>query len=253
MKKLLASDLDGTLIHDGKVNDSNIKSILKFRNQNNIFGVSTGRPYNGISFLKNDYGIDVDFYVLLNGALILDGNLNILKHEKIPYEILLKIFKKYCDCKLFGTDEGFETSILAGESYYTWDNTYFRNIDDLRERNCSLISIDFSNKEVYEIEKICEEINDVFSDYVVAYRNSCFVDVVPKGCSKGNGVKLIANMMNLDLENVYTIGDSFNDLSMFEVTKNSFSFPSIEEGLKKYVNYFVDSVSECIDRYILGE
>lgn len=253
MKKLLASDLDGTLIYDGKVDDFNIQSILKLKSENNIFGVSTGRPYNGVSFLKKDYGIDVDFYVLLNGALVLDGDLNVLSHEKIPYEVVLKIFERYSDCKLFGIDEGFETSILIGESHYIWENTHFRNIDDLKDKDCSLISIDFSNKEISEIQKICDEINHIFFNDVVAYRNSYFIDVVPRGCSKGNGVKLIADMMNLDFKDVYTIGDSFNDLSMFEITKNSFSFPFAEEGLKKHANYLVSSVSECIDKYVLGE
>ena len=59
--------------------------------------------------------------------------------------------------------------------------------------------------------------------------------------------------MNISMDNVYTIGDSFNDVSMFNITKNSFSFPNVEEKLKEHVNFIVDSVSECIEKHILGE
>lgn len=253
MRKLLASDLDGTLIDGGKLNNFNKESVLKLKSKNNFFGVSTGRPYNGVSFLKEEHGIDIDFYVLLNGALILDKNLKILKHEKIKYEIVVKIFEEYKDCNLFGIDEGFETNILIGDSHYSWGNTHFRSIDEMKGRGCSLISIDFSNRNIEDIEKVCSDIREKFSDHVVVYRNACFVDVVPKGCSKGEGVKLICETIGIDFKNVYTIGDSFNDITMFEITKNSFTFNNVEKDVKSHANYFVDSVSECIEKYILGE
>lgn len=50
----------------------------------------------------------------------------------------------------------------------------------------------------------------------------------------------------IDASRVYSIGDSWNDLSMFKVAGNSFTFTSSEESLKEHVDYVVDSVSECI-------
>src|SRR5699024_3691247 len=117
-------------------------------------------------------------------------------------------------------------------------------------KECLLLSIHFANNKIEEIDEICNEINREFSQDVVAYRNAQFVDVVPKGCSKGNGVKQVCEMMNISMDNVYTIGDSFNDVSMFNITKNSFSFPNVEEKLKEHVNFIVDSVSECIEKHI---
>lgn len=251
MKKLLASDLDGTLIHNGKINDIDKKSILKLRSENNFFGVSTGRPYNGVAFLKEELNVDFDFYVLLNGALILDKDLKVLKHEKIQFQILKKIFEKYKDCNLLGIDDGFETTILVGSSNYCWENTNYKHINDIEGKECSLISIDFSNIGINEIHKIQDEINNEFSDYVVAYRNYNYIDIVPKGCSKGVGVKTVIENLGVSLDNVYVIGDSFNDVEMFKITKNSFTFPGVEENLKEYTNFIVDSVSQCIEEYML--
>ena len=48
MRILLASDLDGTLIFDNKVSDENKEAIQKFKEEEGVFVVSTGRPFNGV-------------------------------------------------------------------------------------------------------------------------------------------------------------------------------------------------------------
>lgn len=252
MKKLLASDLDGTLIFDGKLSEENKQSILKLKEKGYYFGVSTGRPYNGVSFLK-DHDINPDFYVLLNGALVINKDNKVLKHEVIPYEVIKSIYEKYNFCNLLGLDSGYETTILKGISKYCWGSTKFASIDEIKNEKHSLISIDFSNRELEEVDSICYDINNEFSNYIVAYRNSYFIDVVPKGCSKGDGVSLIIKDLNINKENLYVIGDSYNDISMFRESENSFTFNNVEEKIKDHTNYVVDSVSECIGKYMLGD
>ena len=50
-----------------------------------------------------------------------------------------------------------------------------------------------------------------------------------------------------DKENLYTIGDSFNDLSMLKITPNGYTFNRVEDELKKHVNNLTDNVYELID------
>ncbi|MDU5411955.1 MAG: HAD hydrolase family protein, partial [Clostridium perfringens] len=47
-----------------------------------------------------------------------------------------------------------------------------------------------------------------------------------------------------------TIGDSFNDISMFEITDNSYTFNRAEEGVKAHANNHVDYVHEIVDHII---
>ncbi len=251
MSKVLASDIDGTLFVNEKIHDIDKESILKLKNENYLFGVSTGRSYNGVKFIKEEYGIDIDFYVLLNGALVLDKNKNILEHKVIPYDIIKKIYTKYNYCDLLGLDGTDHTSILIGENKLTWDNIRNGNIDEAKNHDYSLISMDFSSIPLDKVDLISEEINKEFGEVVVSYRNSTFIDVVPKGCSKGTGLNIIINKLKLNRDNIYVIGDSFNDISMFKETKNSFTFNRAEERLKPHAKFIVDSVSECIEKYIL--
>ena len=216
-----------------------------------LFGVSTGRPYNGVKFLCDEYNIDPDFYVLLNGALVINKENRVLKHEVIPYEIVKKIYDKYKYSSFIGIDNGYESITLRGINEYSWDFIKQGTINDLVNNKNSLMSLDFSNVDIEEVDQMCNDINDEFGDVIVAYRNSYFIDIVPKGCSKGNGVDLILKEFGVNRENLYVIGDSYNDISMFNETKNSFTFHTVEEKLKDHVNFIVNSVSECIEKYIL--
>lgn len=251
MKKILASDIDGTLLFDGILHDSDKQSILRLMKQNYLFGVSTGRSYNGVKFIKEEYGIDLDFYVLLNGALVMDKYRKILKHEVIPYFIIEEIYNKYSNCKFLGLDGIDHTAVLIGHGEFTWDNIIRSTINEVENGKYSLISMDFSYLSAEEVDNVCMNINEKFNKYIVAYRNSYYIDVVPKGCSKGSGVNIISRNLNIDRDHIYVIGDSFNDVSMFEEFKNSFTLTHAEEKLKSYTNFVVDSVSECIEKYII--
>lgn len=104
-----------------------------------------------------------------------------------------------------------------------------------------------------DIDK-AEEAKDLlikkYGHAVEAFRNQYFVDIAPKDCSKGNGLKKLLELNNLDIEKLYAIGDSYNDLSMFNLTNNSFTFHHVEEQLKGYANNHVSSVSECIEKML---
>ena len=96
-------------------------------------------------------------------------------------------------------------------------------------------------------ENLKNHLNDEFGEYITAYRNKYFVDVVFKGCSKATGIEKVCKNFNLADNNVYVIGDSWNDLSMFERYDNSYTFTYSEKTLQKKANKVIDSFHYCID------
>ena len=76
----LASDFDNTLYfmwEEAHFKDDDLEAIRKFREAGNLFGVCTGRSWRGITDVT-DGVLDLDFYILESGSLILDGNQNVL-------------------------------------------------------------------------------------------------------------------------------------------------------------------------------
>ncbi len=122
---------------------------------------------------------------------------------------------------------------------------------DINKEKIAAISLFLPRVDVNVVQDACDYVNDNYGNYVIAYRNTRFIDIVPVGCSKGSGVKWISKEENIDIKDVYVIGDSWNDDSMFEITDKSFTFTYAEEALKTRTNYIVETVAECIDKYIL--
>ena len=253
MKKLLATDLDGTLLKDNKVTKENSESVDKLLKTENLLVISTGRPYNGITMLKEENNINADYYILLNGALILDSLGNKTYQKIIEKHIIKDILNYLIEENLYtSVESGFLTYMLTDRVDVPYPNKKRVNsIDEINE-DLSLISLYHPLKDREEIEDIKNRINEKYGDYVIAYRNDIYIDVVPIGCSKGNALKELIKQEDILEENAYAIGDSWNDISMFEVVKNSFTFHHVEHEIKNYASYLVSSVSECIEKFILG-
>ena len=100
-----------------------------------------------------------------------------------------------------------------------------------------------------EVQNACDYVNDNYGNYVVAYRNTKFIDIVPTGCSKGTGVKWVSKEENIDIKDVYVIGDSWNDDSMFEVTDKSFTFTYAEEELREISQPQEEFIAEAITQF----
>lgn len=256
MIKALATDLDGTLLNDNKVSIHNQNALKKLKENQNLLIISTGRPYNGVKPLIENYNLNVDYSILLNGALIMDSNGNVINHKFIPFSTVKKIINSldYIYPQI-SIETGYTTYTLGS----TADNVPYggkkiiHSLDEIKNENLSLISLCFENIKENEIDLICSKINTEYRENCIAFRNTKYIDVVPIGCSKGNAVKFVCDKENISSENVYTIGDSFNDVSMFKIAENSFTFTHCDDKLKYQVRYIVDSVAECITTHMLED
>lgn len=266
--KYLACDLDGTLLkEDHTISKVNLDAIMRFKEDGNKFIISTGRNVDSIYDIFKDYPeIEYDYIVACNGAIVLDNNKKVISNNYINSDVAEKIFNDFIDeediCIHFeaeGQHYLVESKGIECISYLSKDVnnmlTYFKNrisIEDLFEtkRKYSFISVFSTNKDIEVAEKAKDLLIERYGQGLEAFRNQYFVDIAPKDCSKGNGLREILELDNIDVDNLYTIGDSFNDASMFELTNNSFTFHHVEEKLKGIANNYVSSVEECIKSII---
>ena len=247
MIKLLATDLDGTLIKNDQVTKRDKEAIIKLQKQKELLVVSTGRPYNGVQMLKDEYKI-----FALNGALIVDTLGTKIKQEIIEKDIIKSIINEIKEENVaISVESGFNTYLLTDGDNLPYPKKERVNSIDEIEEELSLISIYSPEKDILEIEEVKNKINKKYEDKIIAYRNDIYIDIVPLGCSKGNGIKYIAKQEFIKDDYIYTIGDSWNDVTMFNITKNSFTFHHVEEELKEHAAYLVDSVADCIEEHIL--
>ncbi len=73
-----------------------------------------------------------------------------------------------------------------------------------------------------------------------------YVDIMPRGVSKGSALRRLMEHLQIEANEVACIGDSFNDISMFEVTPHSFTLHHAHPYVKERANHIVRSVEEAI-------
>ena len=91
--KVFATDLDGTLVHNKKVTETDREAIAAFQKEN-LFGVCTGRP---LSCLYDVEGIPFDFYIMCTGALLLDKDRHVIEEHLLDKELVRDIYNPVFD------------------------------------------------------------------------------------------------------------------------------------------------------------
>lgn len=256
--KYLACDLDGTLIQeDQTIKKEDIEAILELKKSGHKLIISTGRGLTGIERAFSNYPeVKYDYIVACNGSLVLNSNGEIVYNNYISSEVgraILEEFLEENDIYLHFASEGkscvIEPKNIELEEHMIEFSDKVINHKDLflEDRKYDMLGFNVENKDIVRAEELKNRVVESYGDILEAFRNQHFIDIAPKDCSKGNGLKKLMEIIDFDTENLYTIGDSYNDISMFNLTKNSFTFHYAEEKLKPYANNCVGSVSECIN------
>ena len=68
--KVAASDFDGTIYRNEKISDDDLTAVRAWRAAGNKFGIVTGRPVIMLAPQLKTLGLDTDFSICCNGAVI---------------------------------------------------------------------------------------------------------------------------------------------------------------------------------------
>lgn len=237
--RLLASDLDGTLLINGVISQSDITAIKNFRNEGNIFVLATGRSVNHAARVLKDFNIEYDYILGVNGAIGVGENNNIIYHNEMKEKTLIKIqtiLSKH-DIKQYHLSNGIDFDIVTTTK--TFDKQLITN-NQIRGYYIETTSSDAALSLANELKSELSELG------IKAYTNQHFVAIGMEGINKGSGIALLVEKINYQ-GLVFTVGDDYNDIPMF--TKyESFGISSGFEGAIKFAKNKVNSVSEVINQ-----
>ena len=79
-------------------------------------------------------------------------------------------------------------------------------------------------------------------------------ELTANGCSKAEGIEFYRKHLNIDINDVYVVGDSGNDISMFEkYYEHSYVMQHAYPSVKKYAKYTVAKVFKLREFVLEGE
>ena len=258
--KILFSDFDGTLTNQYKIiSQRDIDMMKKLQEEGHCIVICTGRNIREFQSDKNSSQFPFDYVVLNNGGHIIDKNYHTLYEKVIDYDVGVDILNKSTQC------QGMWSNYCDGKVTYSYldGKTYDHSKFDLEvdedffqlyksAKHFQILCINQADEGIEESLKCCEYIKEHYSDQVEYYFNNHYVDIVPKGCSKGTGIRTMLSLIKEPIDAVYAIGDSFNDLPMIQEADYGYTFHHAHDDMKQATKYHVHYVYEMIED-MLGE
>lgn len=265
--KLLAVDIDGTLSVPGQeIPIEVIESLKKCVKSNILVVLSTGKKFTSIQALCEQIGIEGPV-ITCNGSIIVQAGT-----QKI-------LFSHYFPKTLYGT-------IIS-----TLENDKRANIAVFTEHDITCTSINFASKVlnsigepttrfVYSLLSLSSEnvakilvavensnlLRSVYDFYSHKYAQDCsititsdkFVEFMPLNVSKGKALLNLSKSNGIMKQNIVCIGDSDNDLSMFEVAGLKIAVANATPSVLQAADVVVPpayeyGVVKAVNNLILGE
>lgn len=245
--KVIVSDYDLTLVKDRAISEENKRAICKLKEDNAIFVIATGRNKKSLISSVNSLDIYFDYVIASNGAVIFDNKINTLFEEtlslndvKLYMSVLLEARKSY-SFETFITSRDLITQLTTEDDIDNWLNG---------EQNNNIINIALvcTNKCHLTAKKIRDFINErVKKD--VAVCNNHYIDFIGN-YSKATSIEILLKKLELSHNDLFVIGDSDNDISMFDITENSYALSFSEENVKKKANNIVTNFYEFVNEIL---
>lgn len=256
MIKLFVTDLDDTLVYKvNRIETEDARALSWLAEKGTHICFASGRFAHRIHEVVNRFSFP--YYTAgLNGAVLLSCNNEMLHESTFQHEVAREIYEYMHEKQLADI-------VCAKEKRYTKKkNDYHRSfeedmsvtireVDTLEEEFGKTIhpSKLFLYGEEGRIIELDKELRGKFQGKAeVVISGKGYVDVMPVGISKGNALRLLMDHLQLEPHEVACIGDSFNDVSMFEVTPHSFTLRHAHPYIKERAAHVVRSVEEAIMR-----
>ena len=255
--KILATDYDGTLNHGG-IDKEKCDTISEWQKNGNLFGIVSGRSLKGLKMLTS--GIEnpknlvktektqsykCNFLIANNGAVICDGEMNVLSQTKCEPDIIIPLVKTLFElncplaCICGSTFE--DTYIKPDKEHCEEDEFTLDNMPDIPFFN-QISTILETDDEATEVVRALKE---RFSDKLNPLQNGRCIDIVPKGVDKASGIYALLDTIGAKKEDVITVGDNINDADMIREFY-SYAMENGVDAIKQLADKTAVSVTELI-------
>ncbi|HKM03169.1 MAG TPA: HAD family hydrolase [Lachnospiraceae bacterium] len=245
MIRLVATDIDGTLVKDSspKVYKEMIDVIKKLTKKGIIFVVASGRTYDSIKNMFREVEEDI-VYVAENGAHInyKGKNLLITEMEKQHTSNIIKQMRYYRDTCDFvvSTPTG---SILEtkNEEFIALIRDGYHNkykvVEDVLKLEQPIIKVALYQKK--SIRVLGEDI------LIPAWKNkvkTCmageeWVDFMDSKVDKGNALLFLQDFFGVKKEETMAFGDNSNDIGLMKAAGESYAVENAREEVKDQAKY----------------
>ncbi|KAE9529866.1 sugar-phosphatase [Testudinibacter aquarius] len=266
--KLIALDMDGTLLNnEKKISERNKTAILAARQQGVYVILASGRPYIGMQQYMQQLGMtgNDDYVLCFNGAIVERAHDGYVINSKMLQGKDAKFVAQHADrvglnVHAFSPTRGL---ITPKANHYTQHEADSNGID--------FSLLDFSLLDDHEpiIKTMIidpPELLDPFAAavptalcqrYTVVRSAPFFLEFIHPQANKGAGVAALAQHLNINPEQIICCGDAGNDLHMLQYAGLGVAMGNATEDIKAIADYIAadnnsSGVAEVIEKFVLA-
>ncbi len=243
--KHLFSDIDGTFAtEENYIPKRNLEAVEFFTENGGTFSIATGRYIGDLELLD---GININgLSIINNGASIYDfktkEELSSITLDENDVNRIFDFLNIHTDIGLLLVNkDGYTTAIIDDANRPIFHDRYI--IKSLKE-----ISLPYNKMLLVVNSKIIKRVIKDLTDFKL--ENVDFVqtgersiEIVPKNINKGTAFLKICKENNIDINNTYFIGDSFNDIEFMKVVGTSAAVKEAKLEVKENAQYIMGDFS----------
>ena len=253
--KLVCSDVDGTLVEEGKseLNPEYFDEIRRLKEKGIMFAVVSGRSYAASSPLFKPVLEDVIFINDNGAALTYKGK--VIKAHTIPVEVVKEMIRDLSD------DLKEVTYLSALEGSYGWKRNrefcrilredFHLNLTELEEmpdslpQDAGIMSLGMYDPVDAETA-VGKEFADKWNQHPLIKAvpgGQYWFNIMQKNIDKGVALQELMEMYDIKPEEVIAIGDNMNDMGMLTCVPNSVAIGNARQEVKDVCKYIADTNS----------
>ena len=264
--KIIASDLDGTLLKHDAISEENENAIKELINKGVYFVPATGRAFDELPKHLKETEL-FRYYIVSDGAQIYDK----VKNEMFEFSMNKEKTKQILD-KLFSYD----ICLFVHHDIYSYCNKQKHEAEIYKSYNMNKHWVEFSlAKEVvvenlkdfvYSLDEIplfvpffknmedlleCKAYFEKDDELLVAQTDPHNLEIFSVRAGKGNSLLRLADILGVDKKATIAVGDSTNDYTMVKMAGLGLAVENAVDELKKVADKVICNYKAHTAKYIL--
>lgn len=271
--KLVAIDIDGTLINDQQqITPQTVAALKKASAAGVKVVLCTGRPMTGVEAYLEELGVagkDDEYVISFNGGLAQSTSGNVIVNHSISFD-------DYADWENYCLKQMVHSQIETRDYIYTTNQNLskytiyesglvsmpvrYRSLDEMsRQRDHYIIAkaMMVDEKDVIDtaLANLPQDLRDRFS---IVRSEDFYLEFMHPSASKGKTLKTLSDRLGIKQNEVMALGNAQNDNSMIEFAGIGVAMGnSVPETLKiadvTVADNNHDGVAEAVNKYVFGE
>jgi Cof subfamily protein (haloacid dehalogenase superfamily) len=219
---LVALDVDGTILHeDGSISDAVITAVRGASDRGHRLMLATGRSWETTASVVEDLGIDPEYVVCANGALVMKrdhdapgGYRRHLIETFDPSDVLKTIRTHLADGRYMVEYPSGYRRYTAGMTDWNLENAEEVEFEGLLSEPVTRVVVVSPGHDELEFLKIVEGMGLHQVAYAIGW--TAWLDIAPLGVNKSTALERVREWLGVPRSQVVAVGDGRNDIEMFQ-------------------------------------